>query len=192
MTLAAGIYSELGASFVLHPSKQLCAYAGVVPRSKQSGGPDKEAHQGKTSKGCNRILKNHLVQAANQIGQHGPSDLKETYQKLKENGQHADFAMARRLLRSFRFMMIHQIIYLPAEHRGLSKDNCETLAEYYTELWDKMALKWSNGSHFAEACQPSNPIGLWAQIQQSVFVNLLDYPFELPYCSQPQSDEPAA
>ena len=101
ITLAAGIYAELGASLVLHPSRQLCAYAGVVPRSKQSGGPDKEARQGKTPIGRNRILKNHLVQAANQIGQHGPIGLKETYQKLSENGQHADFAMARRLLRSF-------------------------------------------------------------------------------------------
>ena len=68
ITLAAGIYSELGASLVLHPSKQLCAYAGVVPRSKQSGGPDKEAlPRQDTLLGCNRILKNHLIQAANQI-----------------------------------------------------------------------------------------------------------------------------
>ena len=192
ITLAAGIYAELGASLVLHPSRQLCAYAGVVPRSKQSGGPDKEAQQGKTPIGCNRILKNHLVQAANQIGQHGPSDLKETYQNLSANGQHADFAMARRLLRSFRFMMIHQVIYLPAEHRSPNKYNCETLAESYVEIWSKLALKWPNRANFSKACQPDNPLGLWAQIQQSMFTGLLDCSFELPFCPQLQSEEPAA
>ena len=192
ITLAAGIYSELGASLVLHPSKQLCAYAGVVPRSKQSGGPDKEAHQGKTPMGCNRILKNHLVHAANKVGQHGPSDLKESYQKLQENGQHADFAMARRLLRSFRFMMIHQTIYLPSEHRSPNEDNKGQIAEYLAENWSKMALKWSSKSHFSEACQPTNPLGLWAQSQQALCTHLLDHPLELPYCPRLETGEPAA
>jgi transposase len=193
MTLAAGIYAELGASFVLHPSRQLCAYAGVVPRSKQSGGPDKEAQQGKTPAGCNRILKNYLVQAANQIGQHGPKDLHETYHRLKANGQHADFAIARRLLRSFRFMMIHQTIYISPEHRNPSKEKCESLSAYYSEQWVKIAAKWNSLSHFSEACQPNNPLGFWAQIQQNVFEHLLHHPLALAYCpGMTEASEPAA
>lgn len=187
ITLAAGIYAELGAGLVLHPSKQLCAYAGVVPRSKQSGGPDKEAHQGKTPVGCNRILKNYLVQAANKVGHYGPQDLKETYHNLKANGQHADFGIARRLLRSFRHMMIYQTIYIPAQYRHPTQETAGIIAEHYREQWAKIATKWQSRNHFIEACQPENPLGLWAQLQQSAFAQLLNFPLELTYCPTDES-----
>lgn len=191
ITLAAGIYAEVGAGFILHPVTQLCAYAGVIPSTKQTGGPDKEPVQGKTRKGCNRILKNYLVQAAMHIGRHGPSDLQETYRKLTENGQHADFAIARRLLRSFRLIMIHQSIYLPKDKRGRPSEQTGELADYYVEQWGKISEKWKNKHHFAEACQPENPLGLWAQAQHCTFNNTLGYPLELPYCPPPCPEQTA-
>jgi hypothetical protein len=191
ITLAAGIYAEVGAGFILHSATQLSAYAGVIPSTKQTGGPDKDPVQGKTRKGCNRILKNYLVLAALHMGRHGPSDLKETYQQLAENGQHADFAIARRLLRRFRLMMIHQTIYLHKDKRGRASEQTKELAAYYVEEWGKISEKWKNKHHFAEACQPENPLGLWAQAQHCAFNNTLGYPLELPYCPPPCPEQTA-
>ena len=40
--LAAGWTAELGPPSQWHSVRQLCSYSGVVPKSKQTGGPQKE------------------------------------------------------------------------------------------------------------------------------------------------------
>ncbi len=143
MTLAAGIYSELGSSLLLYPLKDLCSYSGVVPRVKQSGGPEKPARTGSVRKGCNRILKNYLVQAAAKMRDCGPEGLQDAYEQLDANGQHADFVIARRLLRIFKFMMVYQSIYLPPRLRRWDRESLDPLRQYLSDVREKIAAKWS-------------------------------------------------
>ena len=75
--LAAGLAGELGDPKHLGKLDSLCAYAGIVPRTLQSGGPDSPAVQGHASPRCNRILKDWTVQSAQKIHLYGPPELKD-------------------------------------------------------------------------------------------------------------------
>ncbi|MBU0970718.1 MAG: IS110 family transposase [Proteobacteria bacterium] len=81
IVLAAGICSEIGDPFIQGSATNLVSYAGVVPRVKQSGGPESEPRVGSVSKRNNHILKNYLVQASNHIGRHGPEGLKQDFKR---------------------------------------------------------------------------------------------------------------
>jgi hypothetical protein len=50
----------------------LCCFAGIVPRTTQSGGRDQPACQGHTPARCNHILKDWTVQSAQKIHLYGP------------------------------------------------------------------------------------------------------------------------
>ena len=76
-TLAAGMAGELGAPIRLSPVDSLCAYAGIVPHTFQSGGPDQPACQGHPPARCNHILKDWTVQSAQKIHLYGPPELKD-------------------------------------------------------------------------------------------------------------------
>lgn len=169
MVLAASIYAELGSSLLLQPLKELCSYAGIIPRVKQTGGPDKPARSGKVRKGCNLILKNYLVQAAAKMRDWGPEGLKDAYAQLQANGQHADFIIARRLLRIFKFMMIHQTIYLPPSLRdwGRDEETRNTLVPYLEKLKHKIFVKWVRHTHARAALTAPQPLGLWWQSIES-------------------------
>tara|TARA_R110002110_G_C13409965_1_gene713521 strand:- start:272 stop:1801 length:1530 start_codon:yes stop_codon:yes gene_type:complete len=173
VVLAAGIYAELGASLLLHPLKELCSYAGIVPRVKQTGGPNKPAWTGKVRKGCNRILKNYLVQAAAKMRDWGPEGMKDVYEDLKDNGQHADFIIAKRLLRTFKYMMVHQTIYLPPSLRGeWNEDTRESMTTYLATTKDKIAAKWNRVGQARDAMEPTRPLGLWWQTIEAAFRNI--------------------
>lgn len=75
--LAAGLAGELGDPKHLGKLDSLCAYAGIVPSSIQTGGPDSPAVQGHVSPRCNRILKDWTVQSAQKIHLYGPPELKD-------------------------------------------------------------------------------------------------------------------
>jgi transposase len=62
ITLAAGVTSEVGPSDSQPSTRRLCSYAGIVPRVKQTGGPEKGAKTGKVSRRNNHLLKNYIVQ----------------------------------------------------------------------------------------------------------------------------------
>ncbi|MDA3915988.1 MAG: transposase [Deltaproteobacteria bacterium] len=94
--LAAGICSEIGDPLIQGAAANLSSYAGVVPRVKQSGGPESEPRVGRVSKRNNHILKDYLLQASNHIGRHGSEDLKQDFQRRKCQGQNVEFGMAKR------------------------------------------------------------------------------------------------
>lgn len=97
--LAAGLAGELGDPSQLRPLDSLCAFAGIVPRTFQTGGPDRPATQGSTTERFNRILKDWTVQSAQKIHLYGPPELKDRITRWNLNGQHGIFAGARRYLR---------------------------------------------------------------------------------------------
>jgi transposase len=78
VTLAGLWTAELGPVSQGRPVRCLCSYTGVVPRSKQSGGPDKEPVVGSPHRRCNTRLKNAVLQAVQKVRQYGPVDLVQT------------------------------------------------------------------------------------------------------------------
>jgi transposase len=56
IVLAAGVTAELGDPNVQKPLNNIVSYSGIIPRVKQSGGPEGKSYTGKVAKRCNRIL----------------------------------------------------------------------------------------------------------------------------------------
>jgi hypothetical protein len=99
ITLAAGWTAELGPPTQWRSVRQLCSYSGVVPKSKQTGGPEKDPVVGSVQPRCNKRLKNVVLQAVEKVIQYGPEDLRRTAQELALRGAHTEFGIAKRLVR---------------------------------------------------------------------------------------------
>jgi len=172
ITLAAGVSSEMGPPSSQSSTRRLTSYAGIIPRLKQTGGPGKPAKIGKVSRRCNHLLKNFIVQCGNHLGQHGPIDLKEDHRRRGANKQHADFGMARRLLRIGMCLMRNNDSYLPPELRhGATK---EELRSYYLQQWPKLLKKWTKLGAEQAAFHKDNPLGQWRKRIEAI------YEIELP------------
>jgi transposase len=171
VVLASGVAAELGPDFHLRPFGRQCAYAGIVPRTHQSGGPDKPAHVGKPSKRCNHILKDYLVQIAMKQKTHGCEQFQNEFTQLEADGKPARLIMARRMLRLLRALNRDATIYRPPHLRPAqtaqqptAQADCATatphpapdmetpMAErlYYHELLEKIIPKWTIGPDWLE------------------------------------------
>ncbi|GAH01720.1 unnamed protein product, partial [marine sediment metagenome] len=69
--LSAGVTAEIGNPFEQKPINNLVSYSGIVPRIKQSGGPEGKTYTGSVSKRCNRILKDYVARAGMHLGLYG-------------------------------------------------------------------------------------------------------------------------
>lgn len=172
ITLAAGVTAEIGPPNTQPSVRRLSSYAGIVPRTKQTGGPEKGAKTGKVSRRSNHILKDYIVQCGNHLGQHGPADLKADHRRRGAHKQHADFGMARRFLRMGMRLMKNGEAYVPSELRhGAS---IEELREYYLQLWPKLLEKWVKIAAVHTAFDETNPLGQWRTRIEAI------YEIELP------------
>jgi len=170
ITLAAGVASEVGPPDSQPSTRRLCSYAGIVPRVKQTGGPEKGAKTGRVSRRSNHLLKNYIVQCGNHLGQHGPSDLKEDHRRRGANGQHADFGMARRYLRMGMRLMKNNESYIPPELRSLKDDAAvQELRSYYLDFWPKLLDKWVKAGAVHTAFAPENPLGQWRERTEAIY-----------------------
>jgi transposase len=167
VTLAAGVSSEIGPVGKQGSLRRLCSYAGIVPRVKQSGGPDKEARHGTVSRSCNRILKNYIVQCGAHMGLHGPEELRSDHARRTAQGQHADFGIARRYLHLAVHLMRHHQIYLPEGLRQQATE--EDLKMYYLKLWPTLRKKWLKAGALQEAFAAENPLGMWRNMIQEFY-----------------------
>lgn len=172
ITLAAGVAAEIGAPASQPSTRRLTSYAGIVPRVKQTGGPEKEAKIGKVSRRSNHILKDFIVQCGNHLGQHGPVALKEDHRRRGANKQHADFGMARRFLRMGMCLMRNNDSYLPPELRHGA--TVEELRTYYLRQWPKLLKKWTKLGAAHIAFDDDNPLGQWRKRIEGI------YEIELP------------
>lgn len=118
---------------------RLCSYAGVVPKSKQTGGPEKEPVVGSVQQRCNKRLKNVVLQAVEKVRQYGPEDLRKAAQELDARSAHTEFALAKRLLRLCKHLAVTGTIYRPKLLLDPETPK-ETLVAYYQALWDKLLL----------------------------------------------------
>jgi transposase len=168
IVLASGITSEIGNPFEQKPLDNLTSYSGIIPRVKQTGGPEGKSWHGKVSKRCNRILKNYVVQAASHLGLHGPPELMADYKRRQAAGQHADFGMARRFLRMAMCMMRTSQIYLPSQLRK-PETKLQERADYYLVNWHKMHEKWKRSGALQFAFNKKMPLGQWRNIVEQLY-----------------------
>ena len=177
IVLAAGVVGEIGDPAQWRGLRQTCSYVGIIPGVEQTGGPDKPGHTTGVKRRCNRRAKNWVVQAGCQMGQHGPSPLREQYQQLLENGQHADFVMSRRLLRISKDLMHRGCVYRP---KALLDPNTSSaqLADYYQQLWPALLAKWSGLVSWDHLFASENPLGKWRQMAQELYQLSLPWPNE--------------
>jgi transposase len=179
ITLAAGWTAELGPPTQWRAVDQLCSYAGIVPRSKQTGGPEKEPVIGSVQQRCNKRLKNVVLQAVERVRQYGPDDLLKTAQELEARGAHTEFALAKRLVRLCKHLAVTGTIYRPKMLLDPATPK-ETLAAYYQTLWDKLLLKWREKADLKDVFAAENPLGQWRNMARELYALELRLPQQRP------------
>jgi transposase len=166
--LAAGITAEIGDPFQQKRINNMVSYAGIIPRVKQTGGPDGRTYTGKVAKRCNRILKDYVTRSAFHLGFHGPEDLMADYKRRDASGQHADFGIGRRYLRMAMCLMRTSQIYLPKRLRN-KKVNPQERTSYYLMLWPKLVEKWQRFDALEAAFDHDRPLGRWRNMVQELY-----------------------
>jgi transposase len=175
ITLASGWMAELGPPSQWRAVRRLCSYSGVVPKSKQTGGPDKEAVVGAVQPRCNKRLKNVVLQAAEKVLQWGPDDFRQTAQELEARGAHTRFAIAKRLVRLAKYLVQNQSVYRPKALMDPETPKA-ALAAHYRSVWDKLLPKWKQKADLAEVFAPANPLGQWRKMVQELYALELRLP----------------
>lgn len=168
IVLAAGVTAEIGNPNKQKPVNNLVSYSGIIPKVKQTGGPEGKAYTGKVAKRCNRILKNYVVQSGLHLGLHGPDDLMTDYKRRDAAGQHADFGIARRYLRMAMCLMRTSQIYMPSQLRNKEVEP-EERAGYYLMAWPKLREKWDKLGALQAAFAKDRPLGRWRKMVQEIY-----------------------
>jgi len=185
LTLAGGWMAELGPPAQWRAVRRLSAYAGVVPRSKQTGGPQKAPVTGHVQQRCNKRFKNVVLLAVEKVRQFGPEDLRLQAQKLQAQGSHTNFALAKRLVRLAKYLVHTGTVYRPKALMDPDTPK-ETLALYYQGAWTKLLLKWKAKTDLKDVFAPQRPLGQWRQMVQEL------YALELPLPAQRAASQAGA
>jgi transposase len=180
--LAAGWTAELGPPSQWRPTRRISSYAGVVPKTKQTGGPDKEPLTGKVQQRCNKRLKNVVLQAVEKVRQYGPEDLRQAAQQLDLRGAHTQYAMAKRLIRLCKHLVVNQTIYRPKALINPQTPQT-TLADHYQAIWEKLLPKWRAKADLHDVFAPDLPLGQWRNMAREL------YGLQLPLCCQQPSQD---
>jgi transposase len=168
IVLAAGVTAEIGDPSQQMPLNNLVSYSGIIPRVKQSGGPDGKTYTSKVAKRCNRILKDYVVKSALHMGLHGPDDLMADYKRRDAAGQHADFGIGRRYLRMAMALMRNSQIYMPKKLRNKRVKPEDRLA-YYLTIWPQLHDKWRKLGAHHDAFAKDRPLGRWRNMVQELY-----------------------
>lgn len=168
IVLAAGVTAEIGNPYEQKPLNNLVSYCGIIPRVKQTGGPQGETYTGKVAKRCNRILKDYIVQSASHLGLHGPPELMADYKRRDAAGQHADFGMARRYLRMAMCLMRTSQVYLPPQLRKPEASMAQR-ADYYLNNWPQLRRKWKKVQALQAAFEKHRPLGQWRHMIEKLY-----------------------
>ena len=168
IVLAAGVTAEIGNPNEQKPLNNLVSYSGIIPRVKQTGGPDGKTYTYSVARRCNRILKDYVVKSALHLGLHGPEDLMKDYKRRDASGQHADFGIGRRYLRMAMSLMRTSQIYIPSRLRK-TESTLEERAGYYLMSWPYLREKWKKYGALEAAFAKDRPLGLWRRIVQELY-----------------------
>ena len=175
ITLAAGWMAELGPPQQWRAVRRVCSYAGVVPKTKQTGGPEQEPVTGYVQQRCNKRLKNVVLQAVEKVRQFGPEDLVRAAQELEAQGSHTEFGMAKRLVRLGKYLVLTGTIYRPKALMAADTAK-EALVLYYQQAWDKLLQKWKGKADLKAVFAPEHPLGQWRKMAQELYALELRLP----------------
>lgn len=125
---AVTLAGEFGTPGNLPQSKSMCAYAGVVPRTTQTGGPDKGPVVIGLPQKANRRLKNAILSASFDQGnyahpagrllpQYGRHRLQEHFIKVHSEGRRSGISTAKLMIKIVRRMVKDNSLYLPQKER---------------------------------------------------------------------------
>jgi transposase len=168
ITLISSICAESGSLAQLTRADSLNAYAGIVPKVKQTGGPESEAKIRGRRRSFNRVLKDYTLQAGNHLYLHGPEELMHDAVHRKLGGRVVDAAMARRFFRISRALCKKHYIYLPSGLRG--QDTLPAArAQYILDSWPDLLIKWKRLGMHEEAFAPERPLGQWRLLMQEIY-----------------------
>lgn len=169
---AAGLYSELADPMRRRNVHSMAALGGIVPRLKQSGGPDRSAVVGHRCKKGSAFLKNILMGTAVSISQYGHPELKEAYRRDKQMGRDARGKLAQHVLRVSLCIIDHQIFYLPPSLHAA--DHQDEIRHYYQVAWRKVLVKWRDSGAILEAVAQEAPLRQWRDMAQELYGIELD------------------
>lgn len=164
---AAGLYAELGDPMRRRNVHAMAALGGIMPRIKQSGGPDSPAVVGHRGKRCSSFLKHVLMSGAISISQYGHPEMRETYQTDKALGRDARTRLAQKLLRIALYIIDHQTFFLPPSlHQGGTR---EQIRLYYGKAWRKVLVKWRDAGAIKQATAEGAPLRRWRDMAQELY-----------------------
>jgi hypothetical protein len=159
---------ELGAPADWRAVRRTCSYAGVVSKTKQTGGPDRDALVGHAQQRCNKRLKNAVLQTVEKVRQYGQPELVEQFVRLDERGAHTERLMAKRLIRICKSVALSGNIYRPKTLLD-EKTPKEVLAHYIESLWEKLLRKWKGLADLNWVFAPQHPLGQWRNMAREFY-----------------------
>ena len=167
LILSAGLYAEIGEPARQRNMASLAAYAGIVSRLKQTGGPDNPARSlGRSRRAC-VPLKRRILDIALSIGQYGTEELKADYRRRDEAHQDVRFTMGRRMLRICAHLIQKQDFFLPP---SLLADNAfDVRKAYYAKAWDPILIKWRNAGAIQQAFADGAPLEQWRTMLNELY-----------------------
>jgi transposase len=156
ITLAAKLHAETGDPARSSPLVSMSTYAGLSPRMKQTGGPDKQGQVLGRSRRASVYLKRTILAIALSVGERGDPELKNDYHRRIAAGQDARITFARRMLRICRHLVETPAFFLPPSlaHQG----SFEMRKAFYQKNWKDMLIKWSNAGAIRQAFAPGAPL----------------------------------
>jgi hypothetical protein len=169
---APGLYSELGDPLRRRNVDSMAALGGIVPRIKQSGGPDSPAVVGHRGKCCSSFLKHILMSSAISVSQYGHPEMREAYQADKAIGRDARTRLAQKLLRITLHIIDHQNFFLPPSLHEESTH--QQRSAYYANMWPKVLIKWRDAGAIKEATAEGAPLRQWRDMAQELYGLELD------------------
>ena len=169
LTIASGVAGELDNPHKHTGVDPLCSYAGIIPFTYQSGGPDSDATSGYVSPRCNRRLKDWVLQATQKMARWGDRHWCDRYKQWQANDQNALFAGGKRFIRLTRTLTINQIAWQSPQARRFNASN-ETRRIDAEETWQRLVKKWVvvpgyRNTVFSE----ENPLGFWRRLMIELF-----------------------
>jgi transposase len=179
VTLSAGLAGEIFLLREIPPLARLCCYAGIVPATAQTGGPEKAATHYARSGHSNLRLKNYLMRAGEAMARQPNSDAARLRQQAEQKGQHVQRVLAKHAAGVVRALLLNERAYLPQTLYAPTSAQ-EERGFYLAGHWPGLCQKWRPLLSLNRVFDPALPLGRWRQAARD------SYGISLPL---PGSDE---
>jgi hypothetical protein len=175
LTLSAGLAAELYGPGAIPPLAKICSYAGIIPATQQTGGPDKAARNTPTFPHCNYRLKNYLLQAGEHMAKVRDTDAWRLRQHAEKQGQHTLRVLGKHAAGVVRSLLVGERAYLPARLYDAAS-NAQERGAYYQQYWPKLLSKWSALVPLQQVFDLAQPLGRWRKTAQEAYAISLPLP----------------